>query len=149
MVSDAAWKQLIQPQGKLFPAMQMFPVLAMHSTRHLPTSQSFPDNQPGLPSRGRVTPPVTLPQLLLCFCQLARAKHCFPQGPNKGPNAWPGASLPIPIGSAQREGWQIAPYFYCSFSQTSKHQEALLRNIVVISVPGSQADLRNLLSPGE
>lgn len=81
------WKLLVQPQGKLFPAMQMFPVLAMHSTKHLSSSQSFPNNQPGLPSCGRVTPPVTLPQLLLCFCQLARATHFIPQGRNKGTNA--------------------------------------------------------------
>lgn len=73
------WKQLVQPQGKLFPAMQMFQILAMHGTRHLPTFQSFPDNQPGLPSCGRVIPPVALSQLLLCFCQLARATHSIPR----------------------------------------------------------------------
>lgn len=110
-------KELAQLQGKLYPAMQMFPVLTMQSTSHLPISQSFPDNQLGLPSCGRVTPPVTLPRLLLCFCQLARATHCFPQGPNKWTNAWPRASFPIPVSSAHREGWQTALYFYCSFSQ--------------------------------
>lgn len=81
------WKQLVQPQGKLFPAMQIFPLLVMHSTRHLPIPQSFPKNQPGLPNCGRVTPPVTLPQLPLCCCQLARTTHFIPQGPNKGTNA--------------------------------------------------------------
>lgn len=148
MVSDAALEAANTAPREAVPSHASIPSLGHAQHQASPYVPVLPRQSTWPSQLWQGHTPVTLPQLLLCFCQLARAMHCFPQGPNKGTNAWPGASLPIPIGSAHREGWQMALYFYCSFSQTSKHQQALLRNIMVISVPGSQADIRNLLSPG-
>lgn len=101
------WKPLVQPQGKLFPAVQTLPVLAMHRTMQLlPPSPSQPFCSV-FSVAPVVRPPVSLPQLPLCFCHLGRrATLWFPQDPNEG-------------ASAQPRAWQTALYFYCRLFQTS------------------------------
>lgn len=123
------WKQLVQPQGKLFPA-------SFGHTQHCAALYA-----PALPNgpvqssqllQG-VTPLVPLPQLLLRFCHLARrATHCLPQGPNKGTNTahphqhrtreGPGKLLCTSTAASQTSIWvnrethltsrQETPYFY-------------------------------------
>lgn len=102
-------KQLVEPQGKLFPAIHVQHCAAPY-TAVLPNLV--------FPAAAGVTPPVSLPQLPLCLCHLARkAIHCFPQGPTKGISAWPRASVPILTTTTHGQVWQTA-LWYCSISPT-------------------------------
>lgn len=101
------WKPLVQPQGKLFPAVHTSPVSAMHRTVQLLLPSPSQPFYLVFSVAAVVIPPVSIPQLPLCFCHLARrATLWFPQGPTEGASAQPRAQ-------------QTALCFYCRLFQTS------------------------------